>query len=326
MKVLIIFPDFQKGGIERTCAKWASVITGFTSLKIYVRNKLALDAYQLDKHYIDWRGISEYNPDVIINFRGLKELLGLWRFRKKTYVRLSNNRDRWFYERSIKALVAEGAKFLLYRFCAGLIANSSELADQYKLYNNKLVVINNSIDCIANGVRVPSVAPVKLVFAGRHCKQKNLSLALHAVEKLKQAGLRFELTVLTSQKEDVWYEFEDLLRGVSIYEWSSAQFLDGFDILLLPSLYEGSPNIMLEAFNSGLLVARTPFKCGGAELERAYNRRPFVSEDFSVEGYADAIKRCISSRTDDFTQTNTPYVYSPEKLGVDLKKLLSEEL
>lgn len=326
MKVLIIFPDFQKGGIERNCSIWASFISDFASVKIYVKNKIALDHYQLQKYYTDWKGISEFDPDVVINFRGLKELFGLWRFRKKTYVRLSNNRNRWFYERSIKALVAEGAKFLLYRLCAGLIANSSDLKDQYKYYNNKVVVINNSIGIVANEVRGPSVAPPKLVFAGRHCKQKNLSLALCAVNRLKQAGLEIDLTVLTSNRAEVLHAFGHLLRGVSIYEWSSTQFLKGFDMLLLPSLYEGSPNIMLEAFNAGLLVARTPFKCGGAELESAFNRRSFVSDDFSVESYADSISQCISYRAHQHISTTTPYLYTHEKLKADLKKLLRDEL
>ncbi len=132
----------------------------------------------------------------------------------------------------------------------------------------KVSVIPNAVDfqLFANASAVPRTdlglldsAPLAL-FVGRLDPQKAPFVLLEAFARLVERHADWQLLfvgdgVLRSSMTE-WIENRGLQRGIRIVGWRPdvPQILKTADVLVLPSLWEGMPNIVLEAMASGLPV------------------------------------------------------------------------
>ncbi len=100
-------------------------------------------------------------------------------------------------------------------------------------------------------------------------RYKGLHVALRALRRLKERGIRLELHVLGNGHLDVWrreavkFGVSNILSldgnlpsGEQVFQW-----LDGMDIYIQPSLTEGLPRSLIEAMSRGLPALGS--RCGG---------------------------------------------------------------
>ena len=110
-----------------------------------------------------------------------------------------------------------------------------------------------------------------IVSVGRLVKQKNFSSLISCFGRFKEIYPDSSLTIVGVGPE------EELLKNVSIslgvedrvffsgYKKNVIEFLEDFDLFILPSLWEGSPNAILDALKADLIIC-TDSLAGSSEL------------------------------------------------------------
>ncbi|HVO07363.1 MAG TPA: glycosyltransferase [Burkholderiaceae bacterium] len=122
--------------------------------------------------------------------------------------------------------------------------------------------------CIANGVEPNAVAtncrarhahagPLELLFAGRLSTQKNWPRLLDAMAALKSStDVRLTVYGRGEQQAQVEQRIADLglqdCVTMAGYQSNLRELMPHFDALVMPSLWEGMPNVVLEAMAAGL--------------------------------------------------------------------------
>ncbi len=149
--------------------------------------------------------------------------------------------------------------------------------ETYYLTKEKVDRANNNVHIIPNGVDCAFFAPPKekdfdkinIVYSGRLTEQKNVILLLRAADKiLKDEKMSFSVDI--AGDGDLKRELEGFASGSAIKDnirfhgWVDKGRLRSLyqrsHIFVLPSLYEGMSNSLLEAMACGLAVISTDFK------------------------------------------------------------------
>lgn len=116
---------------------------------------------------------------------------------------------------------------------------------------NQISVSNNSPT-----QRRPLGDGLKLVACGNFATQKNLDLLIPVAKSLEELFVGVELTIFGSGQSMTSFQAKVKDAGVSCIEIIEnadfKTFVSGFDLFLLPSLYEGYPNVLLEAQLAGV--------------------------------------------------------------------------
>ena len=161
-------------------------------------------------------------------------------------------------------------KILFYNFSDGIIANSSES----KKSLNKIVFDSKKIKLIFNPYlnKIINVKKKKkniLLSIGRLCKQKDYPTLLKGFELFLRSNKNYKLIILghgpdLKQLKKLALELK-INKHIEFKGWVSntKNYLKRAKIFVLPSLYEGSPNSLIDAVNFEIPTIST--KCSGAE-------------------------------------------------------------
>lgn len=166
----------------------------------------------------------------------------------------------------------------LYRRAARVISPASylvrELVDDFGVSRDKITVIHNPVDELALRAtgRVPVRVPgpgARFVAVGRLTQQKGFDRLL---EMMAIGPSEAHLTILGEGPDRVSLETQrDELRLADRvvmpgFSTDAPRFVAGADALLLPSRWEGLPNVVLEALALGTPVIATPEAGGIGEI------------------------------------------------------------
>lgn len=159
---------------------------------------------------------------------------------------------------------------------------------------------------IPNGISLPSKYAQKrissdnklCIFVGRLTEQKGLPYLMEAIHKLAQQNHYPYLTIIGEGPDRK--KLEELICRLNIQRQVKFcgkivheeinDHLCNYDIFVLPSLYEGHPNALLEAMAIGLPALVT--KCGGSEyfVDNSVGR---VAEAGNAESLAQALQELL---------------------------------
>jgi glycosyltransferase involved in cell wall biosynthesis len=167
----------------------------------------------------------------------------------------------------------------LARWCDKVVGNSHAVVDFYRqagLPEDKLAMIYSGIDVDGDGDAPPAVdrsevrarfgwpadAPVVL-FAGRLMPQKGVADLVNALDLLQHVRPQIRTLIvgagpLKSELEEAAhaYRLDDKVKFLG-HRDDVPTLLAAADLLVLPSLYEGLPNVVLEAMRLGKPVVAT---------------------------------------------------------------------
>ncbi|WP_137936434.1 glycosyltransferase family 4 protein [Chitinivorax sp. B] len=243
-------------------------------------------------------------------------------------------------------LHAETAMFTSPRLKA-VICNSQMVADEirrdFNLSPQKLRVIYSGIDCrqFNPGLRRQHRAVVRqqlgvdegtplFVYVGSGFERKGVAPALKALAALKDNA---QLVIVGHDKNTKCYQaLAQQLQIADHCHFVGAQrdvkpYYAAADALLLPTLYDPFPNVVLEAMACGLPVV-TSRKCGAAELIEE-GKQGFVRDALDIEGLADALRQLtnpvlaaqMGASARQLVETMTP-----EKMAAEMTALYRELL
>ena len=200
----------------------------------------------------------------------------------KSVVRLSNHFDSAEHEGGLLRRVSEKLKSLLYRNADKVIANSSELAkDYHKVLKTQVSVVYNPINFAAVEEKSRDSEGLESVFYDKNCPvilsvgrlvaQKNYSYLIE-VFRLVRNEIRCCLVILGEGEEreqlskkitDLGLEGDVLLVG---YRKNVYAYMANADLFVLSSLYEGMPNVLIEAISTGTYCIANDIKTGPKEI------------------------------------------------------------
>lgn len=192
-------------------------------------------------------------------------------------------------------------KFVLKRFMEIRVLGEGIAAELSRFGINNTIIMDNGVE-VPNGVSYvaqPSDSILKILFVGLHSKDKGFDVLLRACQYLRNNRIRFALHTIgewdseefrqkilqfnsTADLADV-FNFHGLRYGEE--KWS---VYSQCQVLVLPSLTEGQPLVILEAFGCGIPVVAT--RVGGIPdiIEDGVNG--FLVRPGAVEELASALE------------------------------------
>lgn len=222
-----------------------------------------------------WKFLRRENPDIVFStIPGLSMLvlflkrLGL--YRGKVIIRDSNMPSR-------QAVRTQKMAKRLYRYADVLIAQTEEMKEEmvrsYGVNRGKIRVINNPTDEETIKDKMKERFPfdhkyINYVSVGRIMEQKDYLTAVRAFALVlkKQPNSRFyivggESPLQQNYAQSVHQEVERLGITDKVFfegfQDNPYKYEDGCDVFVLSSIYEGLPNVMLDAMYLGKPVAVT---------------------------------------------------------------------
>lgn len=253
--------------------------------------------------------------------------------------RLANTySQQYMYANSRSRFIAVNLNRFINYAVDHFIAVSSGVSQDFGLLfhipENKITVINNPIEpkSFLYNNQFPAARDFRRVLlVGRLVKQKNFELAIRAFLLLKQrinVPLRLtlvgegpqrqmlsELAIKLGVADEV--DFEGYRRNVGDYYRAS-------DVLLLTSLYEGFPNVLIEALYHGLPVVSVNCKSGPADI--LVDDRLGRLTDYDPIQIAGALEYCLRDisdpKTAEFRKRHIMQHYSIEYLAEQYQKCI----
>lgn len=210
-----------------------------------------------------------------------------------------------------------------------------EIIEDFSISANKIHVIYNAIDSsrfvpaneerrgeLRNELAIPQSA-VALVFVGSGFERKGLAGAIKAIANTD----RYLVVVGQDKAEKQYKELAQSLGCLNRVRFMGMQkntlpFYQAVDGLLLPTLYDPFPNVILEAMACGLPVITSP-TCGGAEFITT-GQNGYVCDALNITQLSDAVmaipSRLIDEKMGIFARERVRDA-TPEKLSQQLISL-----
>lgn len=282
-RILLITESLGSGGAERQICGLAAMLTGagYTCrLLTYVENQFyepylrshGVDyqfAPQLaDKRRRVWRMaqlVRQYGADVVVSYLpSVNMAMCLARPLFKARLIVSERNNNTGITRRDRVL------FNLYRLADAIVPNSHSqgefISRHFPFLKHKVYTIVNFVDAarFTPASSRPQHEALRIVTVARYTQQKNVLTYLEAVRRVKDMGLRVRFDWYGDKRHNAAYYAEveqrcgqlDIADYLTLHDPNSKieEAYHEADVFCLPSLYEGYPNVVVEAMACGLPV------------------------------------------------------------------------
>ncbi len=320
-RILLITENLGSGGAERQICGLAEMLTraGYECRLItYVKNQFYepfLRQNGVDYQFVPelrnkWtrvfraaKYVREYNADVVISYlSSVNQTMCLAKvfFKAKLIVSERNN--------NIKITNEDKIRFNLYRMADAVVPNSNSQGEfirkNFRFLQKKVHPIINFVDVnrFALAEKPFENEILRIVTVARYTQQKNVLAYLKVVRKAKDSGLRvhFDWYGDKTHNADYYAEIAKEYDSLNISDYltlhdSNPKIEEEYrkaDIFCLPSLYEGYPNVVVEAMSCGL-----PILCSDV-YENPYivkdGESGFLFDPENVDDIVNSIKKMIA--------------------------------
>lgn len=318
-RILCLIDSLASGGAQRQMVGLAGLLKGEGyQVKVVTYFDIPFYLSQLQESRVDYeyvacgtglverlrklgRTIKQFQPDVVISYLDTPSILA-------SLLHITN-RSKWkliVSERNTTQSLTkrEKIKFALYRFSDTIVPNSFSqgdfIAKHYPQYVDKCHVITNFVDTeIFSPMTKENDSDVlHIIGVGRILKQKNIPMLIEAVKTIRENGKNVRVDWY-GEKFDTYNECMLLitqygLEGVFEFHEPCNNIIEKYresDLFVLPSIYEGFPNVLCEAMSCGLPVIATDVCDNGRIVQHTENGYLIPSGD--TKGLSDRLLQFI---------------------------------
>jgi len=289
--IILIYPAFERGGVKNNFLNYLKVfkkkfsriniisdkkifeeVKSDRKIKIYTVNSYKSDfiykyltslgsAYKIyklrkidDKDNIRIISFqSSFFPSIICSILGLKLIIRI----SEDPVGATIYSDNFF-----SGFLVMLSKILTYNLSYKIFVNSEQmkLSTEKFIFNKKKIVLQHNMNL--NFIRKYNISKKKNIFLslGRFCKQKNQTIILKAFKLFVDNNkTKFRLYLCGDGPDKLKLinlsKNLNLTKYVRFYSWkkNTKNLFSKSKFFLLPSLYEGLPNALIEAVNNDLV-------------------------------------------------------------------------
>lgn len=324
------FQYFLKTGKISFLIKQFKKIASFNPESLKQNNfNLAIDLIQPDILHVQWASLLPWCESVL-NKKQPKVVLSQLGY--QTNVRPFVNQDNFNYLQKI------------YPNIDGFHSITSDVSQQGdKIYTSDLKIdhiINLGFDMKHlnfNKLIYTHKKPLHILSVGRPHWIKGYADAIQVCNILKQNKIHFIYTIIGAEgNEELQYLIDDfklkeeVILKPKISQDDVYKEMNQASLLLLPSIKEGLPNVVVEAMAIGLPVIAT--RCGGVEELISHHKNGWLVPVYNPEGIADAIINFSSLSSDEIekirllARTTVEKIFSEEETIKDMETLYFEVL
>ena len=234
--------------------RWNLAISSMINLNSYVKNNKKNSIIFSMQSHIPAIVISKINQMKIV-IRNSEEPLGATLY--------ADNRILSFFVLFLK--------IIFYNFADKIIA----ISNMSKSSLQKIVLLKDKITLIYNPylekilkikkIRKKKLNNLNILSIGRLTKQKNFSLLINAVIRLSKKYNNLNLLIIgNGDLRDTLINKIKFHKNIKIINWKNQlrKYYLNSDLFILPSYYEGLPNVLLDAMNHEVPIIST--NCSGA--------------------------------------------------------------
>lgn len=304
MNILVVVPKLSgKGGTETVLKSWSRNLTKFNNLKVtYVLPEGSKDKEWLSKidniilnseqdnrlkknisSFLFLKKIINNNYDIIICLSS--KMINFTNYFKKKY-NYNFKIVSWIHF-SLSNKKVTNMKWVKYADFHLAISNGiKEQLENYKIKKERIFVIGNPISRKKENISQNCMENLKLIYIGRVFLkgQKNLEQILRVFPKL---NFDWELHIYGDGPDLA--EMKNLCRTLNMFDniffhgWLNEPFnnIEDADYVVLPSLYEGFPMVLLEALSYGIPCISSNCPTGPQDIINNENGFLFKTNDDS---------------------------------------------
>ena len=316
MKIVFVCDTLGSGGAERVISTLSNeFINQGRCVSIIVLSKVAgTPFYKLkegvDVHYLTKdikqrisvfrkakllkRCIEDMNPDIVISFISYVCIYTWWALRKTKIPYIVSERNDPNQRPKIKQYLLN----LSFKKSAGCVFQTTDAMNWYRrIVSTRTTVIYNPVNLDCNPKAIYK-RKKQILYVGRFSEQKNLFMLIDAFKTFSKSHEDYVLKMYGSGllKEAIFEYIKQNSLDSKVQMLSSSPKWQKNEadsrLFVLPSKYEGMPNVLAEALCLGIPSVSTNCTIGGpAELKKIFPNSLVLSEEISAESFYSAIEQ-----------------------------------
>ena len=199
-------------------------------------------------------------------------------------------------------VIAKIMRWFVMKKSDGFIFQTNDAMNYFPEYvQKKSVVIHNPVSVDENKYPLPTKTDNRIVSVGRLVSQKNHKLLINAYNIIKD--LYPETTLEIYGDGGLRNELQEHINNLNLnnrvfLKHSRLDVLDciyGARLFVLPSLYEGMPNTLMEAMSLGIPVISSDCPCGGPRELIEENKNGYLFKNNDLNDLVNKMKMVLSS-------------------------------
>lgn len=174
------------------------------------------------------------------------------------------------------------------------------LTNLYAYDKEKFVCVYQPVDTISESSKIYDSQTLRIMWAGRFDEQKRPHLLVNIAKRLQEIRPDIHIDVFGKKVLDNYFSEKafDGIKNISYkggYNGWASLNAHQYDIFLYTSLFDGMPNVVLEALSSTMIVV-APMQGGLPEIIESEKNGFLVPNTEDIQPYIDAILKVADNR------------------------------
>lgn len=345
-RILLFIDNLGAGGAQRQLVGLAILLKNFGyEVKVLTYQNFPFYLPELEKNNVDYEWLSKaenkyvriyyiykfvkkYRPDYLISYLETPSIIS-------SLIKLFYNKFSLIVsERNTtqKNGLREWMRFNLFRVAHKIVPNSYSqevfIKKHYSFLSSKVVTITNFVDTEIFCPQYHELRDVpEIVVAASIWESKNTLNFIEALDLLRKKQLKFHVSWYGKSLSNINFfdRCQNKIKELGLEEYiclldKTNKIIEKYnsaDFLCLPSLYEGTPNVICEAISCGLPIICSDVCDNHIYVKESVNG--FLFNPFSIESISNAIEKMI-------TIDNETYLCYCQQSRMIAKSKLSKEV